>query len=366
MFGVIYIVTNESEGKLGKLISGIQQVGIGVPDVHRAWAWYRKAFGIDVKMFEERAEAALMQAYTGNAVHSRHAALALHMGGGGGLEIWQFTSRSPQQAAFVPLLGDTGVFILKIKCKNAGEMLEMQKARGLELKTQVSERIDGSKHYYLTDPHGFWFELVESEDWFGPSSYGGGVGGAVIGVSDVDRAMKLYGGVLGYDQIIQDKVGVVEEWGDIPGGNERYRRVILKRSKPNKGPLSELLGSGELELVQALDRTPKSIFADRFWGDLGYIHLCFDVRDMKALEQELVEAGFPFTVDSSNSFDMGEASGQFSYIEDPDGTLIEFVETHKFPIVKNLGWYLDVRKRNQEQPLPKWMLRLLALNRVKD
>ena len=41
-----------------KLISGIQQIGIGVPDVHKAWTWYRKAFGIDVRMFEEAAEAA--------------------------------------------------------------------------------------------------------------------------------------------------------------------------------------------------------------------------------------------------------------------------------------------------------------------
>ena len=31
---------------------------------------------------------------------------------------------------------------------------------------------------------------------------------------------------------------------------------------------------------------------------------------------------------------MGDAAGQFAYIEDPDGTLIEFVETHKVPLVK--------------------------------
>ena len=81
---------------------------------------------------------------------------------------------------------------------------------------------------------------------------------------------------------------------------------------------------------------------------------------MKDLEVELTAAGHPFTVDSSNSFDMGEASGQFSYIEDPDGTLIEFVETHKIPIVKKIGWFVDVRKRAQEKPLPKWMLRLVS------
>ena len=50
---------------MGKHISGIQQVGIGIPDVHKAWKWYRNAFGIDIRMFEEAAEAALMTKYTG-------------------------------------------------------------------------------------------------------------------------------------------------------------------------------------------------------------------------------------------------------------------------------------------------------------
>jgi hypothetical protein len=61
---------------------------------------------------------------------------------------------------------------------------------------------------------------------------------------------------------------------------------------------------------------------------------------------------------------MGEAAGHFAYIEDPDGTLIEFVETHKLPILKKLGWYLDLRKRNAYKPLPDWMVRLLRFSRV--
>ena len=63
---------------------------------------------------------------------------------------------------------------------------------------------------------------------------------------------------------------------------------------------------------------------------------------MDALRTLCAEKGSTFTVDSSAaqsgaSFDMGEAAGFFSYIEDPDGTLIEFVETHKVPILKKIG-----------------------------
>ena len=104
----------------------------------------------------------------------------------------------------------------------------------------------------------------------------------------------------------------------------------------------------------------------RFWGDLGFIHLCFDVQDMDGLRKKAEAGNHPFTVDSANSFDMGEAAGHFSYIEDPDGTLIEFVETHKLPILKKINWYLNLRSRKADKPLPNWMLKTLAFSRVKD
>ena len=78
------------------------------------------------------------------------------------------------------------------------------------------------------------------------------------------------------------------------------------------------------------------------------------------------EKGHPFTIDGGENFDMGEAAGHFSYIEDPDGALIEFVQTKKVPIMKKLGWYLDLRKRDTSKPLPDWMLKALKFNRVKE
>jgi hypothetical protein len=87
---------------------------------------------------------------------------------------------------------------------------------------------------------------------------------------------------------------------------------------------------------------------------------------MDLLREECKQRGFPFTVDVDHSFDMGEAAGSFSYTEDPDGALIEFVETHKIPILKNLGWYVNLRKRNPEKPLPRWLLHALRFNRARD
>ena len=91
-------------------------------------------------------------------------------------------------------------------------------------------------------------------------------------------------------------------------------------------------------------------------------------KNMPAIRNICEKNGFPFTIDSLNSsdtFQMGEASGCFSYIEDPDGTLIEFVEAFKIPIIKKLGLSIDLRKRNPEKPLPDFFIKLLQLHRVK-
>ena len=35
-------------------------------------------------------------------------------------------------------------------------------------------------------------------------------------------------------------------------------------------------------------------------------------------------------------------------------------------IFEKIGWYLSLKKRNPEKPLPNWMVGMLSLNRVKD
>ena len=134
-----------------------------------------------------------------------------------------------------------------------------------------------------------------------------------------------------------------------------------------KAVFSKLFGKSEIELVQCLDAEPTKIFKDRYWGDMGFIHLCFDIRNMKALTEECDKKGFPFKVLSAESFDMGDANGHWGYIEDSDGTLIEFVETHRVPLVKSLGITLsiDLKKRNPLKPLPNWMIKAMNFKRVK-
>ncbi len=350
-------------------ISGIQQLGIGVSDVHAAFKWYRRHLGMDVPVFEEAATAGLMLPYTGGQPQARHAILALNMQGGGGMEIWQYTGRTPVPPAFQPRLGDLGLFIGKIKSKNVEATFHELRKKGVLHLTTPAVRPDGQTHFYIKDPWGNIFEITAADDWFstGRPHHTGGIYGAVIGVTDMNKSMAFYKKVLGYDCILCDQEGIFEDWQGVEGSRESCRRVVLTHTEQRKGPFSRLLGRTEIELVQMQNATPRKIYENRFWGDLGFIHLCFDITGMAALKAHCTALGHPFTVDSSGSFDMGAAAGYFSYIEDPDGTLIEFVETHKIPLLKKLNWYLDLRKRSSpEKPLPRWMLNTMGWGRVKD
>ncbi len=352
---------------MGKIISGIQQIGIGVANVYESWDWYRKNFGFDIKMFDEAAEANLMLPYTNNQPQDRHAILALNMKGGGGLEIWEYKSRTPEEPTFETELGDLGIFIIKIKTDDIKSAFEQLQSKGVNILSPIEDNPVQEKHFYVKDPWNNILEIEESKEWnLSMKKLFGGNSGVVLGVSDIEKSMHFYSKILGYDEVVYDQTAVFEDYKSLPGAKGRLRRVLLKHSQKRRGAFGQLLGSSTIELVCKQDEPAKKIYQDRLWGDLGYIHLCFDITDMDALKKECISEGHPFTVDSANSFDMGEAAGHFSYIEDPDGTLIEFIETHKIPILKKWGWYLDLRKRDRNKSLPKWFFKVINFNRTKN
>lgn len=352
---------------MAHIISGIQQVGIGNPNVHEAFKWYRQHFGTDIPILDEKSEANQMLPYTGGKPHERHAILAINIKGGGGFEIWQYVSRVPQPPPFELQVGDLGFNIAKVKTDDVHATYEEFKKKGVKLLTRVVNDPMGGFHFYLEDLYGNWFEVVKGEDWFDKGrGHTGGPSGMVIGVSDMERSKKFYRDILGYDTVVYEHERVFEDLKALPGGEFTLRRALLKHSRPRQGSFSKLLGSSTIELIKVVGRAPRKIFEGRYWGDLGFIHLCFDIKDMPALKKHCADHGHPFTVESNPDFDMGDAAGQFAYIEDPDGALIEFVETHKIPIIKKLNWYLNLDKRDPQKALPSWMLRALKFGRVKD
>ena len=340
-----------------QFLSGIQQVGIGVSNAPAAMHTYKHLFGMDVLIFDDEAKAALMTQYTGGSVYNRRAILTMNLQGGGGLEIWQYLDRVPTESQPIQA-GDLGINSVILKSAN----IEASHKRLSELKEIEVSAISDCKysgvHFWVTDANRNTFKIIPTNDWFQTGKHDlGGVIGGVIGVSDMEKSMVFYQNILGLEDVLYDF-----EYSE--DGLE-YRKVGLGKKATGKGAFNKLLGDVTIELVQLKNEESKKIYENRFWGDCGFIHLCFDVLDMNSLKKHAENQQHFFTVDSNNTFEMDNASGRFCYIEDPDGTLIELVETHKVPIFKKIGWFLDLRKRDQEKPLPNWMIKMLALSKVK-
>ena len=349
-------------------IGGIQQVGVGCVDFYKSWQWYIDNFGANIRILEDDTVAERMLPYTGGQAQKRHACIAINLQGGSGFEIWQYSDRKPCPAAFPISAGDTGIFAAKIRSNNVKAFHSELSAKYNDV-GPLARTPDGRPTFWIRDPWGNYFQVASGNDiYIDQNRHNGGVCGAVIGVTDMHAAINFYSEVLGYERMVFNEEGIFDDWSILPGCEGRFRRVLLAPLKTPKGPFSELFGKSYIELVQPLDRTPRKIYEGRYWGDPGFIQVCFDVSGMKALGEFCAEKGHPFTVDScpnDERFDMGEASGHFTYIEDPDGTLIEFVETQKIPVLKKLGIYIDMTKRDPLKPLPKFLFRLMGLTKIK-
>lgn len=360
-------MTNSSEHHTTHdIINGIQQVGIGVADTKSVFNWYRKHLGFDILLFKDEAPATLMKKYTSDEICHRNAYLSLNMLGGGGLEIWQFLNRTPQKPNSPIILGDLGINAMKIRSNNVQRSFEKLRNLNLKYLTEIIKNEKTGDSFYFQDPWDNLVETVEDGYSFSKTRHStGGVLGVVIGVSHIPDSIHFYRELLGYGTVLSEE-NIKLPLNSDSNTYRLYRKVVLGHSRTKFGGFGALLGPTQIELLQALDREPNIIFENRVWGDLGYIHVCFDVHGMNHLRERAASLNYPFTVDSAQSFDMGDAAGHFSYVEDPDGTLIEFVETHKVPIYKPLGFYLNLKKRNPTKPLPKWLVQSLRFHRVKE
>jgi catechol 2,3-dioxygenase-like lactoylglutathione lyase family enzyme len=227
-------------------------------------------------------------------------------------------------------LGDYGINIIKIKSRDISISYARLKSMNVEMLSAIQEEPDGRRSFYIKDPYENILCIKEFNDWYSSNGFDvGGIFSCVIGVSDIDKSLKLYKDILGYNKIVYDKTGSFADLDSLSNGNGKFRRILLDHEEDRKGGFAKFFGNSQIELIQCLDRAPRRIFENRYWGDQGFIHLCFDIKNMKKLVEECETMGFPFKVLSNDSFDMGETNAHWGYIEDCDGTLIEFVETHK-------------------------------------
>ena len=241
-------------------IAGIQQVGIGVENLYEAWKYYIELFQMDVRILEDNKVAALMLPYTGGKPQRRHAAIAVNMQGGGGFEVWQYSERKPQPLGFELQMGDLGVLVCKLRSRDVTSAFEaFSRNPKAKLVGGLNNNIDGSQTFYLQDPYGNLFEVVQDDYLFKDEGrLTGEVAGVTIGVTDIDRAMTVYHDILGYDTILADETGTFPDYAALPGGTEASAGSA---GPPNsKGSFSELFGPSRIRAGAGTGPYPQTRF----------------------------------------------------------------------------------------------------------
>ncbi len=344
-------------------ITGIQQIGIGTTDAYEAAKYYADLFGMQTLLFDDTAEAKLMMRYTGGKAYRRRAMLTMNMQGGGGFELWQFLDRTPAAPVQHIIPGDVGIYAIKIKCKDVHAAHSFFLGRADVTTTPVTARAGYKSQFFVTDAYHNTFNIVPAADMFATGTHVcGGVCGVVIGVTEIEKSLAFYKQFLGAEQqLFRATLSVYDE--GFPAGEVEIVRLFSTCGK--SGAFCNLLGATDIELLELKQHQPKKITANRYWGDPGFIHVCFDVINMQALKELGATNGYHFTVDSEESFSMQKAGGRFCYVEDNNGTLIELVETHRVPVIKKLGLYFNLKKRLHKKPLPSRLVKLMGLNKLR-
>ena len=349
-------------------VLGMQHIGIAVTDMDRTLRLYRKLFGMDIPFFDSIQAAPLMDSHTRGTTITKRASMVMNLQGGCAFEVLRPVSFEPVPAKWAVGMGDLGLLAVSMKCRDIRRMHAHARAiLGDACAPELTTAPWGAATFTLKDPDGTLFSIYEADDWFSDTGHpSGGAMGCTIGVADIDRAMGLYAGPLGFSTVVHDATGVFEDFAGRECGGERYRRVLLTQPEPGRGGFGPVTGRTYIELVQALDRPGRFIFEDRIWCDTGIAHLGFDVRGMNDLGNRLDDSGFPFRCDTADAIGMGETKVHCVYIDDPDECWLELIEVHKIPILEKWGLFLNVQKRGADEPLPKWMLKALRFSRIKD
>jgi catechol 2,3-dioxygenase-like lactoylglutathione lyase family enzyme len=137
-----------------------------------------------------------------------------------------------------------------------------------------------------------------------------------ITVSDVDRALAFYGGLLGL-RVVADSTVTGPDVAELLGVDSVQLRIADLDS-----------GDGRIvELIQYVEPKGRSIAYNS--SDVATAHVAFTVDDLDAVQERLRDAGA--TIVSRRPLVISEPGGAFDgatclYVRDPDGAILELVQ----------------------------------------
>jgi len=313
------------------MLCALQHIGLGVANAANSYSFYRKCLGFNLKLADFNGSSPEMEPIIGELARMR-IIMGLSSQGRGLVELVEHCSSQPRPLSLQ--WGDIGFLASGYRAANLTVAARQLENMGIRMVSPILDLNlkDGRKwqSVFTKDPDGNLVELVDTNPTKPRKPAIGGLAQVTIGVRDLGEAIKFYRDIVGFDEVLLEN-----EWSSPAGApfNQKQRQALLGKKRSLKSPFVPFDG-GRIRLVQALDYKGKDVFQGRRWGDLGQMECCFQVDDIRATIAELIDKKVDI-FHPPTFMNMGSGScGYFSYIKDPDGNLVEFVEVSRIAWMK--------------------------------
>jgi len=320
------------------MINYFQHIAIGVKDLDKTYRFYRDILGFRIIFFD----APTIRVPDGSLdakgvelvlVNNVRMLFCLHPKGGAGIEFVQFTNAEPKPPPRDVMLGDKGFTEVAIRVNRLDEYIDFIISSGVEMLTEVREKewIDGRvrRYAYLRDPDGNLVQLVETPEKNINSPLSTlGVEHFTVGVTDLGPGVEFYTQMLDWGEVLhtwEEKISGANCISDTP---IRTKNKLIGTRDDRKGQAG-MVNQSRLQLTEAVDHDGMEILKNRRWGDIGLLEVAMDVSKIKDLVIDL-KAKNASIYTNIMDLKLGLGSyGNFTFILDPFGNLIELVNLEK-------------------------------------
>ena len=142
-----------------------------------------------------------------------------------------------------------------------------------------------------------------------------GIHHTCITVSDLEGSIAFYRDLLGLELVMTEE--------SERSGDDRSKALGVARAKVKLAILRA--GDAQVELIEYV--TAKGRPYDRHNNDTGAMHIAFQVADIDAVYQRMVDQGVRFT-SPPTTIPAGPMAGwRWTYFFDPDGVSLEIIQT---------------------------------------